>query len=340
VTPSDDRPSEDVGGSPDPSPRDASQRDPEPPDPGPLQIRFPSGDGECVGDLYLPLDEDRPEGRGDGASPPLVILAHGIGAERGFGLAPFAERFVARGMAALVFDYRHFGESPGEPRHLVSPSRQVEDYLSAMAFARGDPRLDGGRIGLWGTSFSGGHVLVAAARAPEGLRVVVSQIPFVSGLSSTLAYPLRYHLPAIALGVADTLTGWLGRRRITVPVVRKGGIALLASPDSYDGYMALVGNGSSWSGRVPARVFLEILRYHPIRKASQVRTPTLILGAAQDQICPIPATRRAAGRIEGARIQEFPIGHFDAYRGEWFDRFAAVEGAFLESHLLESHPKR
>jgi uncharacterized protein len=268
----------------------------------------------------------------------VVILAHGVGAERGFGLAPFAKRFAARGLAALVFDYRHFGESPGEPRQLVSPSRQVEDYLAAMAFVRADPRLDGSRIGLWGTSFSGGHVLVAAAGAPEGLRAVVSQIPFVSGLSSTLAYPLRYHLPAIALGIADTVKGWLGGRRITVPVVRKGGLALLASPDSYEGYMAIVENGSNWSGQVPARVFLEILRYHPIRKAKEVRAPTLILGAAQDEICPISATRRAAGRIQGARIQEFPIGHFDAYHGDWFDRFAELEGAFLESHLMAPHP--
>jgi uncharacterized protein len=269
----------------------------------------------------------------------VVILAHGIGAERGFGLAPFAKRFVARGMAALVFDYRYFGESPGEPRHLVSPARQVQDYLAAMAFVRGDPRLDGSRIGLWGTSFSGGHVLVVAAKAPEGLRAVVSQIPFVSGLSSTLAYPLRFHLPAIALGVADTLKGWLGGRRVTVPVVREGGMALLASPDSYDGYMAMIENGSGWSGRVPARVFLEILRYHPIRKATRVRTPTLILGATKDEICPIPAARRAADRIPGARFQEFPIGHFDAYQGEWFHRFVAMEAEFLASHLLEPLPQ-
>lgn len=333
MTPSDERPSTHRGQPPEPSPGDRS-RDRSPRDPAPLTLRFPSGGGECAGDLYLPGDDHPPKGRGDGVAPPVVILAHGIGAERGFGLAPFAERFVARGMAALVFDYRHFGESPGEPRHLVSPARQVEDYLAAMAFVRGDPRLDGSRIGLWGTSFSGGHVLVAAAGAPKGLRAVVSQIPFVSGLSSTLAYPLRYHLPAIALGIADTLKGWLGGRRITVPVVRKGGLALLASPDSYDGYMAIVENGSSWSGRVPARVFLEILRYHPIRKAKRVRTPTLILGATRDRVCPIPATRRAAGRIDGARFQEFSMGHFDAYGGKWFDRFAAMEGEFLESHLF------
>lgn len=304
-------------------------------EPAPLEVRFPSGESECVADLYLPR---RASGIPRSQDPaPVVILAHGIGAERGFRLSPFAERFVDRGMAALVFDYRCFGDSPGDPRQLVSPSRQVEDYLSAMAFVRQHPRLDGDRIGLWGTSFSGGHVLMAAAQAPKGLRVVVSQIPFVSGMASTLAYPLRYHLPAIALGVADTVKGWLGGHPITVPIVRERGMALLASPDSYDGYMALVEEGSGWTGRVPARVFLEIIRYHPIRKTDRVRTPTLILGAAQDAICPISATRRAASRIEGARFHEFPIGHFDAYRREWLDRFAALEGEFLESHLLESH---
>lgn len=291
-------------------------------------IRFPSGDEECAGDLYLP--------DGDGRPPPVVIMAHGIGAERSFALASFAERFAARGLAVLVFDYRSFGESSGEPRCLVSPGRHVEDYLAALAFVRSDPRLDGERIGLWGTSFSGGHVLVAAARDPAGIRAVVSQVPFVSGIASTLVYPLRYHVPALALGAADALGGLVGLPPLTVPVVRRKGLALLASHDSYEGYLAMVPEDTDWPGRVPARVFLAVMAYRPAAFASRVRAPTLILAARRDTLCPVRATRKAARRIPDGRYEELDTGHFEPYRGEWFEAFVGKEASFLAGHLRMS----
>lgn len=293
---------------------------------GTTAVRFSSGDGECVGDLLVP---DGTPGPG-----PVVVMAHGIGAERRFGLSQFAERFTSRGLAALVFDYRNFGDSPGEPRALVSPRRHREDYRAALAFARGHPALDGGRMALWGTSFSGGHVLVVAGEGPPGVRAVVSQIPFVSGISSTLAYPLRYHVPAILLDAADRTAALVGLDPITVPVVRERGLALLASPDAHDGYMAMVPEGADWPGRVPARVFLSVLAYHPIRHARRIRVPTLILAAARDAICPVGPVRKVARRIPDARLEEFPIGHFDPYAGEWFERFVTLEADFLEE-LLE-----
>jgi fermentation-respiration switch protein FrsA (DUF1100 family) len=296
----------------------------------PRSVRFPSGGESCRADLYLPSD------RGPGGGWPVVVMAHGIGAERSFGLAPFAQRFADRGMASLVFDYRHFGESTGEPRNLVSPAGQVADYLAAMESVRGDPRLDEARIGLWGTSFSGGHVLKVASGRPSGLRAVVSQIPFVSGLSSTLAYPLRYHVPAVLSGVADGLGSLIGRPPLTVQVARKGGrFALLASPDSWDGYISLVPKPEGWSGRVPARVFLEILRYHPGRVAHRIEVPTLFLAATQDAICPIGAIRRVARRVPGGEIQEFPVGHFEPYHGEWFERFVGAATDFFERQLRD-----
>lgn len=297
-------------------------------------IRFPSGDGWCAGDLHLP------EGVTPDAPPPVVIMAHGIGAERSFGLEPFARCFVERGMAVVVFDYRHFGDSTGEPRYLVSPSRQVADYLAAVDFVRGDERLDGGRIAFWGTSFSGGHVLAAAAHAPEGLRAVVSQIPFVSGLASTFVYPLRYQLPATLLGVLDRAGSLFGRPPLTVAVAREKGLALLASPDSFEGYMAIVPEETSWPGRVPARVFLSVLGYRPLGSARKVAVPTLMVIAGDDAICPAPAARRAARRIPDCRIEEYPIGHFDLYSGKWFEVASTVEADFLQDRLAKDSSDR
>lgn len=332
----------------------------EPTTSAPLRVVFPSGDLECVADLYLPGREELPikerpreappsevppaheagdPGRGlPGGPRPVVLMAHGIGAERRYGLERYARRFVAAGLAAFVFDYRHLGDSPGEPRRLVSPARQLDDYRAALAFVREDARLDSSRIALWGTSFSGGHVLALAAESHPGVVAVVSQIPFVSGTASTLAFPLRYHLPAIVAGAADAVGGMLGMRPRTVPVVRdmvrEPGLALLPSPDSHAGYLALVPGDAPPPDPVPARVFLEVLRYHPGRQARRVAVPTLLVAAGNDAICPIGATRRVAARIASARLETFPGGHFDVYRGSTFERVVELESSFLARQLL------
>ncbi len=285
-------------------------------------VTFPSRGGQCAGDLYLPA----------GGPAPVVIMAHGIGAERAFRLHAFAERFTDAGLAVLVFDYRNFGDSPGEPRCLVSPKRHVHDYLSAIDFVRQDERVDGRRIGLWGTSFSGGHVLVAAAR-DGGIDAVVSQVPFVSGIASSLIYPLRYQLPAMALALADMVRSSLGGGPVTVPVVKRGGLALLAAPDCHDGYMAMVPQDSDWPGRVPARILLTLPLYHPGRSAAAVKAPTLMVAARDDSLIPVRAVRRTAGRLPHASLRELPMGHFDPYDGERFEEVVAMETAFLVDNL-------
>ena len=286
-------------------------------------ITFPSGDGHCAGDLYLPEGVER---------PPVVVMAHGIGALRSFRLDAFAERFAARGMAVLVFDYRNFGDSPGEPRCLVSPSRHVADYLAAMAHVRNDSRVDGNRLGLWGTSFSGGHVIAAAAR-DGNVQAVVSQVPFVSGPASALVYPFRYLVPAFSRAIADGLAGAFGRGPVMIPVVRRSGAALLASEDSWDGYLSMVPDDTDWPGEVPARILLTLPLYRPVALARQVTAPTLMVVAQSDTLCPASAARRAANRIEGCRYAELPIGHFDAYDGDWFEKVVTMEGDFLEEQL-------
>lgn len=307
---------------------------------GPLQVRFPSEDGGCGGDLYLPARPAAGDGaEGRGRAPPVVVMAHGIAAERAFGLERFARRFAERGLAALTFDYRGFGDSSGEPRYLVSPRRHIADYRAAVDFVRGHDAIDGDRIALWGTSFSGGHVLEVAARRPDGLRAVVSQIPFVSGIASTLVYPLRYQVPALVMAIADGLGALLGREPLAVPVVRERGLALLPGSDARTGYEAMIPSDTQWPGRVPARVFLSVLAYRPLSVAPEVGVPTLIVAARNDAICPIGAARKAARRIPDHQLEELPIGHFEAYFDPWFDRVAELEAGFLETELAGSEAR-
>jgi dienelactone hydrolase len=111
------------------------------------------------------------------------VLAHGWSGVREQRLDAFAERFAAAGIAALVFDYRYFGASEGEPRQLLDIDSQLDDWDSAVAYVCTRPDIDPGRVALWGTSLSGGLVLTTAAR-DRRVAAVVSQVPYVDGLTN------------------------------------------------------------------------------------------------------------------------------------------------------------
>src|SRR2546425_5918346 len=121
--------------------------------------------------LYLP----------DGAADrvPGVVMAHGLSAVKEMYLDAFAEVFAAAGLAVLVFDNRNFGASDGEPRQEIDPWVQVRDYRHAITYAGTLPEVDAARIGIWGSSYSGGHVLVVAA-IDRRVKAVVSQVPLIS----------------------------------------------------------------------------------------------------------------------------------------------------------------
>src|SRR5712671_520288 len=114
-------------------------------------VRIPTASGnELEAWLYLPA--------GDGPHP-AVVMAHGIGAIKAGGLAPFAERFCREGFAAVAFDYRQWGGSGGQPREEVSVPRQREDYRTVIDWAMNDPEIDSAQIFVWGTSFSSLHAV-------------------------------------------------------------------------------------------------------------------------------------------------------------------------------------
>src|SRR5450631_2842385 len=136
-------------------------------------IEFKTEDGITLrGWHYLP--HSRP------GKVPTIVMAHGFSAVKEMYLDRFAEAFAAAGLNALVFDNRNFGASDGEPRQEIDPWAQARDYRHAITYATTLPEVDPARIGIWGSSYSGGHVLVAAA-IDRRVRAVVSQVPLVSG---------------------------------------------------------------------------------------------------------------------------------------------------------------
>ena len=113
------------------------------------EVRFaPDAADRCAGSLFLPPAAEGPV--------PCVVMGSGLSCVRDQGMSAVAERFAAAGFAGLAIDYRHFGDSDGEPRGLVSGARQRQDLRAGLAFARARPR-DRRRpaLALWGYSLGG-----------------------------------------------------------------------------------------------------------------------------------------------------------------------------------------
>lgn len=292
-------------------------------------LRFRSGKALCAAWLYRGGEGDRP----------CVVMGHGFGGTRADGLAPFAERIAASGFHALVFDYRCFGDSEGEPRQLLSVRKQLEDWQAAIAFARGLGGVDAARIALWGSSFSGGHVVVAGARDGR-VAAIVAQAPMMDGWAAARNVASYAGLGMIArsagLGLADLLGSSLGLGPKRVPIVGPpGSFAAMATPDSAPGYQAIA--GPNHVNEVCARIALGMPFYRPVRHAHRLPCPILIQIAARDSVAPAEAAERAAQRA-GARatVLRYDVGHFDVYVGAAFERSVGDQIAFLTPHLARA----
>jgi uncharacterized protein len=263
-------------------------------------------------------------------------MAHGIAGTRDSGLLGFAEAFAGAGLDVLVFDYRCFGDSTGEPRQLADPPRHREDYVEAVGYARRLGGVDPERIVLWGTSWSGGHVVYVAAYDPR-IAAVIAQSPDLDG-PRTLREIARYadwrqFAKIIREGLKDILGAARGRPPHLIPVVAPPGeVAAMSSPDAYDGYRSIA--GPTWRNELAARAVIAESRNRAITRIDQLRCPILIQIADRDTVAPPPQARAAAWRAKGrVEVREYPCLHFNIYLGEWHERAIADQLHFLRRHL-------
>jgi fermentation-respiration switch protein FrsA (DUF1100 family) len=292
-------------------------------------IRFASGDGHCAGWLY---SAPRGSKLGTDAGVPCVVMAHGFGATKEGRLDAFAERFVERGMAALVFDYRHFGDSSGEPRQLINIGRQHEDWQAAVEKARSLEGIDPERIALWGSSNSGGHVVWVAAR-DDRVKTVVAQVPHADGIATLRNTESSRLAKLTAIAVADRAVSVIGRVR-TMPIVGPpGSTAAMTDDDADTLYPGMYPEDHEFRNETPARIMLTYGTYSPGRDAKKVRCPILVVVASGDHITPPDPARKIADEAPQGRLLEFDGGHFEIYRGEVFEWAVNEEANFLEAGL-------
>lgn len=263
-------------------------------------------------------------------------MAHGFSGTRDAGLLPFAEGFAGAGLDVVLFDYRGFGSSAGTPRQLVSYRRQRADYRAAVRAARSIDGVDPNRIVLWGTSYSGGHVLAVAAEDPA-IAAVVAMTPSVDG-TATLVHLAKAGgvAPAMRLaaeGVRDVLGAATRRHPRLVPALGpSGSAAVMARDGALEAMLALA--SPTWRNEVCARVALEIAANRPTTSAPGLRAPLLVQVGENDTVVPASAAIHAAGRAGGGgEVLRYPVDHFDVYDGPWQTRLLADQVDFIARHL-------
>ena len=293
-------------------------------------ISFKTEDGLTLrGWHYLPDERTGPV--------PIIVMAHGFSAVKEMYLDRFAEVFATAGLSALVFDNRNFGSSEGEPRQEIDPWRQVQDYRDAITFAETLPETDPERIGIWGSSYSGGHVLVVGAM-DRRVKCVVSQVPLISGHRNARRLIRADMWASIqAMFEADRRSRYVGNAPGMIPVVSEdpAGPAALPTPDSWAWFTETGrSRAPSWRNEVTLRSVELFTEYEPgayIRFISP--TPLMLVVALRDHLTVADEALAAYElALEPKRLTTLPGGHFDAYT-DAFDQAAGPARDWFVQHL-------
>ena len=292
-------------------------------------VMFKSGDTFAAAWLFVP---DQPR---SGRRVPAVAMAHGIGYVKEMYLEPFARRFAAAGIAALVFDYRGFGGSGGEPRQRVFPHDQMEDYRNALTWLSLQPEVDADRLGVWGTSFSGGHVIQVAAHDPR-VKAVVSQTGAMDldRIMRGIVGPEQF-AGLQQLTVQERIRHVVeGGERYIPSTARPGeGFALQQDQESYD--FALAASAPTWRNEVAMSSLDAIMEHAPGRFIDLVAPrPLLVILARNDVIAPPESIRKAFARAgEPKRLMEVDGGHYAIYTGPGVDEAGQAATEWFTEHL-------
>jgi uncharacterized protein len=292
-------------------------------------VEIDAGDARLRGWLYLPDDGDGPF--------PAVVLAHGFSALKEMGLDRYAEVFAAAGLAAIVYDHRNFGASDGEPRGEIDWIVQMRDYRRVVTWAGERVEIDAERIGVWGTSYSGGLVLIVAA-TDRRVKCVVSQVPFVSGIE-TMHRVMPPEARAAFFETIDRERRSLaaGNPPSYVPICVDDPEKPPEAPGRrtfryFDGYRRTL--GVPWENRVTIRSLEWRLEYEALPFAAHVApTPLLVIVAEDDDVTPPEIALDAYARAgEPKKLVRIPGHHYRPYV-EAFDESSTVARDWFVEHL-------
>ncbi|CAM2156488.1 Peptidase S15 [Pararobbsia alpina] len=270
---------------------------------------------------------------GKGELLPAISMAHGYAGTREHGIERFAQAFADAGFIVLLHEHRGFGASEGEPRQDIDPWRQIADWRRALSFLESYEGVDPARLGLWGTSYAGGHAIVLGA-TDRRLRCVVAQVPTISGYEQGLRRIAPESVEALEQAFANDERGQARGE----PPMRQAIVsadpnvpAAYRAADALDFYLQPITSGL-WDNTVTLRSTRAARMYEPGAWISRVSpTPLLMVVASHDTIT---VTDLALGAYEKAlqpkRLVMFSGGHFDGYTRYFRESSSAAVEWFRE----------
>lgn len=288
------------------------------------EIAFFSEGCKLIGDLFLPEAAPPDDGL------PAVVLCHGFSGIREILLPPYAEAFARAGFAALIFDYRGFGDSQGERGRLV-PAEQIADIRNAITFLETVPGIDARRIALWGTSFGGANAICTAARDSR-VKCLAVQVTFGSGERMVLG-PLN---EAERKRLTDTIQKAWQRAVVKNKPLYLTMDQILTDPDSKAFYHKTVERFPKLKTRLPLLTIRESMEYKPEDFVGAVRVPILIIGAEHDIVCPIEESKILFAKASSPKELTIIAGarHYDVYEGDHFRESSSKAIAWFTQHLM------
>jgi cephalosporin-C deacetylase-like acetyl esterase len=266
---------------------------------------------------------------------PAITMAHGYAGVRDHGLERFARVFAEDGFVVLLHDHRGFGVSDGEPRRDVDPWRQIADWRRAISYLENRPEVDPKRIGLWGSSYAGGHAIVLGA-TDRRLRAVVAQVPTTSGYEQGLRRIPPDQVAALEESFAeDERRQFRGEPPAHQAVVSADPSvpASYRSQDAIDFYNQPAPEGV-WQNDVTVRSTRAARMYEPGTWISRVSpTPLLLVVALSDAIIVTDLALAAYERaLQPKKLVTVAGGHFDPYLSQFNETSSAARAWFTE-HL-------
>jgi len=276
-------------------------------------IEFSSSGGTLRGWLY----------EADRQPAPAIVMAHGLSAVKEMFLDDYAAAFAEAGFTTLVYDHYGFGASDGEPRQSPSPRLQQQGYRDAISWLAAVPGVDPGRIGIWGSSFSGGHIVTLCA---EDLPITagVAQVPF---LAEGGPEPSAAVLEAIGARAADPLA--------TVPATTdvEGGVGVMYLDGSHAWFTTTAEKRApAWRNELLVAGFLEGLDWRPFDDLARAKVPLLVIAAPGDTLTPPGPLLAMEPKPYNVEVVEILGNHFDAYEAG-FEASSGAAIAFFQRHL-------
>ena len=253
-------------------------------------------------------------------------MGHGFTLTRRDGVPEYAQRLTAAGFAALAFDYRHWGDSTGNPRGWISLRDQLADWQAAVQYARTLRGVDASRIAVWGFSMGGGHALLTAARDTR-IAAAVALMPSTDPLAA---------LPPVAVGlrmIGRALREAITRRTVTMPAAgAPGSFAVVAAPEALQGFERLT-SGRDWRNEVNTSWLLTGRRWRPVREATNIRAPVLLQLGDRDGAVPVAPIEQTATRAPRAELRRYDLDHFACFCPKHIDPPASDQVEFLRRRL-------